>query len=310
MAPFPPHRAGTPNSRREELGRGATVGRVDALLALASSVLWGTSDFLGGVLARKRPPLAIIGVGMSFGFVAMCAVATATGSWGAPLGYLPWAIAASVSGLVGLWAFYTALSIGTMGIVSPIAAAGIVVPLLGGLLFGDIPTALQAAGAVLAIAGLGFVVAPERGVMEAAPGAAATHKRSIMLAMLSALMFGISLASIAQGAQISTVMTMTSMRACSVTIMVVVALSLRSVGGMTRNDIGPAGLVGLLDVSANLTYGYSAAGGALVIAAVLGSLYPVVTVLLAWRVLHERLRKIQYAGITLALLGVVLMSLK
>lgn len=283
---------------------------MDALLALASSVLWGTSDFLGGMLARRRPPLAIIGVGMTFGFVAMVAVATVTGSWDAPLGYLPWAIAASISGLVGLWAFYSALAIGEMGIVSPIAAAGIVVPLLGGLLVGDIPSMLQGVGVVLAMAGLAFVVAPERGVMDAATDAAATHKRSVLLAIVAAVMFGISLASIAQGSLISTVMTMTSMRACSVLIMVIVALSLRSVGGMTRRDLGPAGLIGLLDVSANLTYGYSASGGALVIAAVLGSLYPVVTVLLAWRVLQERLRKIQYAGISLALLGVVLTSLQ
>lgn len=291
-----------------------------AALALLSSVLWGTSDFFGGMLSRRCHPLAIVGVGMSFGLLAMLIVTAFTQAWTAPLTYLPWAILASLSGLLGLWSFYTALSIGTMGVVSPIAAVGIVVPLLAGLVAGDIPSAVQGLGVLLAILGLGFVVAPEREVMDStAQERAATptdidarfvHKRSVILAILSAAMFGTSLMAIARGSLVSPVMTMTSMRVCSVLIMVVVAIWLRTLGGMTRRDVPQAGAIGIFDVSANLTYGIAASGGSLVVAAVLGSLYPVVTVLLAWRVLHERLRKIQYAGIALALLGVVFMSLR
>ena len=279
------------------------------LLALLSSVLWGTSDFMGGVLARRRPALAIVGFGMAFGLIAMLVVALLTRSWSAPLGYLPWSVIASVSGVVGLWAFYTALSIGTMGIVSPIAATGIMVPLLGGLLAGDIPTPVQAAGAVLAILGLGFVVAPERRLVDAPGDAQSVHTRSVVLAGVSALCFGTSLAAIAQGSLVSAVMTMTVMRACSVVIMIVVALCARSLGGINRPDLPVVALIGLFDVAANLTYGLSASGGALVIAAVLGSLYPVVTVLLAWRFVHERMRKIQYLGIACALLGMMFMSI-
>ncbi|MEI8081758.1 MAG: DMT family transporter [Actinomycetes bacterium] len=290
-----------------------------AVLALLSSFMWGTSDFLGGRLARRRPPLAIIGFGMAFGLGAMLIVMVLTRAWQAPLGYLPWAILASVTGLVGLAMFYRALAIGTMGVVSPIAAVGIVVPLVGGLLAGDIPSAVQAAGVVFAIVGLGFVVAPEREVMDSTDAekaetvmdsdARSVHRQSILLAALSAVCFGLALTAIARGSLISPVMTMTTMRLCSVAMIIVVAVSLRSVGGVTRHDLPQTAIIGIFDVAANLTYGLAASGGALVVAAVLGSLYPVFTVLLAWRLLGERLRKIQYVGITLALLGVVLMSI-
>ncbi|MEI6623110.1 MAG: DMT family transporter [Actinomycetes bacterium] len=290
-----------------------------AVLALLSSVMWGTSDFLGGKLARRRPPLAIVGFGMVFGLFVMLVVMAATGAWSAPLGYLGWAICASISGLVGLLMFYRALAIGTMGVVSPIAAVGIVVPLVGGLIAGDIPSPVQAAGVVFAIAGLGFVVAPEREVMESTDAekavtvmdadARSVHRKSILLAALSAVCFGVALAAIARGSLISPIMTMTSMRLSSVVIIAVVALSLRSVGGVTRHDLPQLAVVGVFDVAANLTYGLAASGGALVVAAVLGSLYPVFTVLLAWHLLGERLRRIQYLGIALALLGVVLMSI-
>lgn len=299
-----------------------------ALLALLSSVLWGTSDFLGGTMSRRRPPLAVVGFSQAAGLLVMVVVVLATGAWGAPLGYLPWAILAASSGLIGLWTFYSALATGTMGVVSPIAATGIVVPLGAGLLVGDLPSMVQAAGVVVAIVGLGFVVAPESdpdvladsdralfGDPEAhgadSSGSAESQRarwRPIILAGISALMFGTSLAAIAQGSLTSPTMTMAAMRVWSVTIMVLIALFARSVGGMTRSDLPAVFAIGAFDVGANMAYGFSAAGGELVIAAVLGSLYPVVTVILAWRIHGERLRAVQYAGVGLALVGVVLMS--
>lgn len=299
-----------------------------ALLALLSSVLWGTSDFLGGTMSRRRPPLAVVGFSQTAGLLVMVFVVLLTGAWGAPLDYLPWAVLAASSGLFGLWTFYSALATGTMGIVSPIAATGIIVPLGAGLLVGDLPSLVQAAGVVVAIAGLGFVVAPESdphvladshralfGDPETRGGATgeadelrSARWRPIILAAVSALMFGTSLAAIAQGSLTSPTMTMAAMRVWSVAIMVLVAVFARSLGGMTSADLPAVFVIGAFDVGANMAYGLSAAGGELVVAAVLGSLYPVFTVMLAWRVHGERLRVVQYAGVALALVGVVLMS--
>ncbi len=285
-----------------------TLTFVVAALALLSSIMWGTSDFLGGTLARKRPPLAIVGVGQVAGLVVMVMVVLATQAWDAPIGYAAWAVLAAACGMLGLWAFYSALAMGTMGIVSPIAATGIVVPLLGGLLTGDVPSLLQAVGIVVAIAGMVSVMLPRKRDLASREPDRSAHTKSVALAGFAALMFGTSLAAIAQGSLVSAVMTMTTMRVFSVIVLGIVALAMRSFGGMTWQDMPMAVTVGVLDVGANLMYGLSAASGQLVIAAVLGSLYPVVTVLLAWQIQHERLSRLQYAGIALAMLGVVLMS--
>ena len=82
-----------------------------------SSLMWGTSDFLGGVLSRRLPSLAVYGLSQAVGFVLLVTVATVTGGWSAEPGYWPWAISASILGMIAMIAFYQALAIGPMGIV-------------------------------------------------------------------------------------------------------------------------------------------------------------------------------------------------
>lgn len=276
-----------------------------AALALLSSLLWGGSDFLGGTMSRRRPPLAVVGVSQGFGLLFMAMVVLATGAWRQPLDYLPWVVLASATGIAGLWAFYSALATGTMGVVSPIAASGVVIPLLVGLYVGESPSALQGLGMALAVVGLILATGPQLSRDQASSGSGA---RPILLAFVAAVMFGCSLAAIAQGSLTSPVMTMAGMRVFGVTVLTIVALCLRSVGGMRKADLPMAAVIGILDVGANLTYGIAAASGQLAIAGVLGSLYPVVTVMLAYQIHQERLERIQYVGVSMALLGVVLLS--
>ena len=116
------------------------------LFALFSSVMWGTADFLGGVMSRRLPVVAVVLGSQCCAFVVMLVVATASGSWGTPRDYLVSGIAAGLTGLIGLSLFYAALATGTMGIVSPIAALGVLVPLAFGLVLGQLPTAGQYVG--------------------------------------------------------------------------------------------------------------------------------------------------------------------
>src|SRR5512139_464621 len=120
-----------------------------ALLALLSSVLWGGSDFLGGTVSRRLAAPVVVGASQLVGLLAVTAVTAGLGELGGPSGYLPWAVGAGLAGLVGLVAFYSALAIGTMGVVSPIAALGVVVPVLVGLLRGERPGTVQVFGIVL-----------------------------------------------------------------------------------------------------------------------------------------------------------------
>ncbi|WP_426566743.1 EamA family transporter [Angustibacter sp. McL0619] len=271
------------------------------VLALLSSVLWGSSDFLGGLRSRIRPAMAVVGGSQLCGLLAITGVALATGAWRADTGWVPWALAAGLAGTAGLVCFYAALAAGTMGVVSPIAALGAVVPVIIGILSGERPSAVSVTGLVIALLGAVLASGPElRG------GAGA---RPVALAALAGIGFGLALVFIERGARFDSVMTLTGMRLTSVTVFVVVAVAMRSLGGLRPSDALPLAVVGLGDVGANLLYALATQRGLLSITAVVGSLYPVVTVLLARFVLHERLARIQQVGVGAALLGVALVAL-
>lgn len=270
------------------------------LLALMSSVLWGTSDFFGGLLSRRRAAYAVVGASQTAGLVAVTVVAILTGGFGEPLGWLVPSILAAVAGSLGLVCFYAALATGTMGVVSPIAALGAVVPVIGGLLAGEEPSKLAAAGIVLALFGAVAASGPE---LQGRAGA-----KPVILAALAGIGFGLAILFIARGAETDTVMTMWGMRLTSSLGFAIAALLTRNLGGLRPPDIGPITVIGVGDVSANLLFGFSSQLGYVSVTAVLASLYPVTTVLLARAVLNERLLRIQYAGVAAALAGVALVS--
>ena len=278
-------------------------------LALLSSGLWGSADFFGGLMSRRLPAIAVVAWSQTSGLVLGLVVATVTGAWGDPAGWLPWAVLAGVSGALGLVSFYAALASGTMGVVSPIAALGAVVPVLAGVVAGEQPTGLQTAGIVVALLGAVLASGPElRAARGGAAGGGGARARSVLLAALAAVAFGVALLAIGRGAEHSTVMTLVGMRSTSVAGFAVLALVLRSVGGVRPRDLPALAAVGACDLAANLAFGVASTLGLLSITAVLGSLYPVATVLLALLVLKERLLPVQWAGVGAALVGVALIA--
>ena len=97
-----------------------------ALFALIASVMWGTSDFLGGTLARKRKVIAVVAGSQALSLGVGILVVVLSGEWRKDFwgwhGYGIYAILAGYTGYLGLLAFYAGLSQGRMGVVSPIAA--------------------------------------------------------------------------------------------------------------------------------------------------------------------------------------------
>lgn len=270
------------------------------LLALSSGVMWGGADFLAGLLSRTRRAHAVVAGSQACGLLAVTLVAVTTGAWHGSTAWIVWAVVAGVVGAVGLVCFYTALGCGTMGVVSPIAALGAIVPVLLGLAQGESPRRLVVAGLVLALLGVVTASGPE---LEGGAGA-----RPVLLAAIAGACFGGALVCIERGAQTNALMTLTGMRLTSVGLFVVAAMALRTTGGLRPSDLGALVVVGVADVGANLLFAIATQRGLLSITAMLGSLYPVVTVLLARFVLRERLRLVQQVGVLAALTGVVLVS--
>jgi drug/metabolite transporter (DMT)-like permease len=274
---------------------------VAVLLALVSSLMWGSADFLGGLRSRTLPAFAVVAGSQALGLVFIAVVAVVSGAGHGSASWVGWAVASGVVGTSALVSFYAALGSGTMGVVSPIAALGTVVPVLIGVLAGERPTRVTLAGLVLALVGAVAASGPEL------RGGAGT--RPVVLAALAGVGFGLALVCIERGSRSDAVMTLTGMRATSVAVFLVVAVALRSVGGLTVRDVPSLALVGVGDVGANLTFALASQRGFLSITAVLGSLYPVVTVILARLLLHERLTRVQLLGVGAALAGVALIAL-
>jgi drug/metabolite transporter (DMT)-like permease len=273
---------------------------VAPLLALLSSLLWGSADFFGGLATRRSPAAAVVGWSQAAAAVGLGIVVAVTGAWHGGLGWMPWAFCAGAVGAGSLVLFYVALSSGTMGVVSPIASLGALVPLVAGVAAGETPSSWQWLGMLLALGGAVGASGPE---LDGAVG-----RRSVLLAMVSGLGFGIALLGIARGSAVSAPMTMLGMRVTSVSGFAIAALVTRSVGGVRPRDAPMLIAVGLADGGANLLYGFAARGALLTVVAVLGALYPVATVLLARFVLKERMRPVQGGGVVAALAGVALIA--
>jgi len=282
---------------------------VAALLALLSSVLWGTSDFLGGTVSRRLPPATVILVSQAVALVLLVPLALLLGGDVSARTVGP-AVLAGVVGPAALAAFYRALAIGTMGIVAPVAALGVVVPVVAGLTAGEDPSRLQLAGIAVAVVGVVLACGPEL------DGAGRGGALPLLLALLSALGFGVVFVLLAEGSGgdgagvAEVVLVLLVMRATSVVLLGAVAVARRRADRVraTPGDLPVLSVIGVLDVAANGAFAVASQSDLVSVTAVLASLYPVVTAVLAWRVHGERLRRVQVAGVAGALAGVALLA--
>jgi drug/metabolite transporter (DMT)-like permease len=279
------------------------VSGLAVLLALASSVTWGIADFGGGLVSRRVvSTVAVTVVSQTAGFAALLVV---FGARGAHLDGRSFAIglAAGAGGGAGLAAFYRALAVGTMSIVSPIVACGAVVPFAISIATGERPSALALTGAGVALAGAVLASAEER------RAAAHERKQAVMLATVAAGALGLFTYFLGLGSREGTALsTLVGARVGSLTLLLVLALVLRAPLRLGRSALLPVAAVGLCDVAANALFALASGHGLLALVSVLGSLYPVMTVVLAYIFLHERLTPLQVAGVGVALAGVAALS--
>ena len=188
-----------------------------------------------------------------------------------------------------------------MGVVAPIAALGVVVPVLLGVATGDQPSAWAWIGILVAVVGVTLASGPEL--------SGAVSARPVVLAAIAAVGFGFAMFGIDRGARSSTLMTLWGMRLTSVVVFGILALAMRSVGGVVVRDLPPLFLIGCGDMAANVLFAIASSRGQVSVASVLASLYPVATILLARAILKERLRRVQQVGVVLSLAGAAVISL-
>ncbi|GAB2959901.1 MULTISPECIES: EamA family transporter [Streptomyces] len=281
-----------------------------ALFALATSLLWGLADFGGGLLSRRVPALTVVVVSQTIAATVLGAIVVATGGWSEAGPRLWFAVAAGLVGPVAMLAFYKALALGPMGVVSPLGSLSVAVPVGVGLFLGERPALLQVAGIVVAVVGVVLAGGPQ---LKGAP----VQRQAIVLTLVAAFGFGAVMALIAEASTTLTglflalfVQRVTNAVAGGAALCVSVRRGSPALPpeGFPYASLPAFAFVGLADVAANGTYSVAAQHGPVTVAAVLASLYPVITALAARFVLSERLRAVQAAGAGLALAGTLLLA--
>lgn len=271
-------------------------------LGLGSSLAWGVADFLGGLASRRMAVLWVLAVSQVAG-LALVAVAVLVHGEGPPAArYLVFGALSSVVGVGALGAFYRGLSVGAMAVVAPISSTAAVIPVVAGVAAGERPSSLQLGGIVAAVAGI--VLASRERVVEHEAGGARVA-RGAGLALLAALGFGFFFVLIDAASEGDVFWALLSNRLMGVAMLVILVAALRPAAGLRERDWPTLAVIGLLDVGANAMFAAASTQGLVSIVGVCGSLYPVVTVLLARLVLGERVRALQLAGVALALSGVM-----
>lgn len=275
-----------------------------SVLALFSSILWGTADFFAGRLSKKHHPFAVLGLSQFFGLLTGLIIVLISGDWQGKVfgfdGYLLPGVFAGLFGYFGLACLYEGLSTGRMGVVSPISSMSAVIPLSYALITGDVLSSITAVGIVIALIGVFCASGPE--LTNGLP------VKPLLLAIGAAIGFGIALTFIAVGSQSSALLTMVSMRVATLFITIALALKFRSTGGFSKKELPLIFFIGSADFIANLFLGIATTKGLVSVAMIFGSLYPIATALLAFKILNERLQKVQYIGIGLAVTGVCLIT--
>ena len=275
-----------------------------SLLALLSSAMWGTADFFAGRLSKKHNPFAVLGFSQVFGLLVGVLIVVISGSYQGKVlgfdGYLIPGVLAGLFGYIGLACLYEGLSTGRMGVVSPISSLSTVIPLAYALITGDVLSTITLFGVVIALIGVFCASGPE--LSQGLP------IKPLLLALGAAAGFGLALTFIGIGSQSSALLTMVSMRGATFFVTISLAIKFKTTGNFDKKALPVLFFIGAADFIANLLLGIATTKGLVSVAMVFGSLYPIATALLAYKFLQERLQRIQYVGIALAVAGVSIIS--
>ena len=274
-----------------------------AASALVAAVLWGAGDFGGGMAAKRLPVFVVLFGAQVIGLAGAVAAALLAGEALPALGDAAWAAAGAVFGSVGLAGLYRALADGRMAIVAPITGLlAAIIPVGVGFATAGVPGPVRLAGFGLALVAIVLVSIADHGT---------TGRGGLALAVGAGVAFGLYSTCVGQVEQgVFGPLAVARATSSALTLLVVVALRTpvptalrgqRAAGGLVA-------LVGVLDLAGNAMFLLAAQGGGLALAAALGSLYPVATVVLAALILREPLGRVHGAGVVAAAIAALLVT--
>ena len=272
-------------------------------LSLAACLGWGVADFLGGLKSRQLSVFSVLMVSSFFGLGAILVIVLVRGV--APPGdpALLLAVVGGIAGVAAMFFLYRGLSIGSMAIVAPISATGVILPVIISLAAGDNPSFLQKLGIAAAI--IGAVLASRE---KNDDGNGSRLSTGVGLAIGSAIAAGIFFVVMDQASEADPYWAAFLMRFSYFAFLIIIFLLKRPVVQAGKLHMPAIIVLGICDALAGFAYALATTRGMLGLVAVVGALYPAVTVLLSMLVLRERPQRTQFIGVLLAVGGVTFIS--
>ncbi|MEM3031623.1 MAG: EamA family transporter [Nitrososphaerota archaeon] len=273
---------------------------IPVMLGLASAFSWGSGDFVGGLASKHSNVLTVVTISQIVGLATLALLGLLVGEPPPDTGTLLWSSAAGLAGGAGLIALYSALAMGEMGVVAPVT--GVVtaaVPVVFGISLEGFPTLWQFIGFLLAIGGVGLVTGFDK---------FSTIRAGLVRGLLAGIGFGLFLVFIGQVGEEYFFWPLTTSRCVTVAASIALAV-VRNTGFNTEPKVLPLLMLGgLLDSGGSGFFLLARHATRLDISAVLSSLYPIATVMLAYIILKEKPTPTKTAGIALAMAAIPLIK--
>lgn len=286
------------------------------VLSLACALAYGLSDFAGGLLSRRTSPWTVAVVAQATAMVCTLLVATLVWRDPVPADWL-WGALSGVGGGFGAAFLYRGLGAGSMSVVAPVSAVGAaLLPVAVGVATGERPAALTWTGVACALPAIWLVSSSQQDHIPGDSLAAVEHRQhqrrrrsaELVDGLLAGLGFGLLFVSLGQIPDTAGLGPLAMSYAVAVPATITMAVILRAAWLPRDRDAGWAVVVGALSTAATVLFLLATQTGLLTVAAVLSSLYPATTVLLAALVLHERIGRTQGIGLVLAGLAIGLVA--
>lgn len=268
---------------------------------LCSAIAWGAGDFSGGLATRRINVLLVVLWSQLIGAVVLVTLALVFGETVPAMATLMHGAMAGLVGAIGLAALYRGLAIGRMGIVAPISAlTAAMIPVGFGVFLEGMPSTIQLAGFALAVAAIGMI--------SYSRGEGGIELQEWAHALAAGAGFGLFFVFIDRASGQAVLWPLVAARATSIPCMLTLVMLRKEMASPSKSHLLLLITVGLFDAAGNTFFALASRIGRLDISAVLASLYPASTVLLAWMILRERLLPRQWAGVAMAAAALVMIS--
>ncbi len=271
------------------------------LFGLGAALIWGAADFNGGIASKRSNPYGVVTVAHAISLGLLLILVLLNGEAVPPPKDLLWASGAGICGGVGLLFLYRALAEGRMSVAAPVSGVlAASLPVLVGFFIDENPGVWVLFGFAMALAAVWLI---------SGGGQLRVPFAELQQPIIAGIAFGGFFVFFERASQISLLWPLIGVRIVSVASLLGYAILTRQPWLPTKASLVPILLSSILDTLGNASFALSARTGRLDTAAVLSSLYPGGTVLLAWLFLKERISRLQVLGIILALSAIVMLTI-